>query len=106
MGASVLVLLAAPVPALNLAAPQLRWVRGARPAMCAPTPDECAVSLPAPSWVPPKRKEIVARLEEEEFDVVVVGGGAVGSGVAMDAASRGLKVGLIEKNDFASGTSC
>ncbi len=39
------------------------------------------------------------------FDLLVIGGGATGCGVALDAASRGLKVALIEKNDFAEGTS-
>jgi glycerol-3-phosphate dehydrogenase len=41
----------------------------------------------------------------EELDVLVVGGGIVGAGVALDAVSRGLSVGLVEANDFASGTS-
>jgi len=39
------------------------------------------------------------------FDLVIIGGGATGCGVALDAASRGLKVALVEKNDFAEGTS-
>ncbi len=42
---------------------------------------------------------------EKEYDVVVVGGGATGSGIALDATLRGLKVLLIEKNDFSEGTS-
>lgn len=67
--------------------------------------DECPVSLPIPSWYAPSREETVSRLKEEEFDMLVVGGGAVGVGVAMDAATRGLRVALVEKNDFASGTS-
>ncbi|KAF7762401.1 hypothetical protein Agabi119p4_8994 [Agaricus bisporus var. burnettii] len=41
----------------------------------------------------------------EEFDLLVVGGGATGAGVAVDAASRGLKVALVERDDFGSGTS-
>ncbi|ACB94031.1 glycerol-3-phosphate dehydrogenase/oxidase [Beijerinckia indica] len=41
----------------------------------------------------------------ETFDLLVVGGGATGCGVALDAASRGLKVALVERNDFAEGTS-
>lgn len=41
----------------------------------------------------------------EKFDLVVIGGGITGAGIALDAASRGLKICLIEKNDFASGTS-
>ncbi len=52
-----------------------------------------------------KRKETVAKLEEDNFDLVVIGGGITGGGIALDAASRGLKVALVEKNDFASGTS-
>lgn len=44
-------------------------------------------------------------LETEEFDLVIIGGGINGAGIARDAASRGMKVGLIEANDFASGTS-
>src|SRR4051794_27575938 len=45
------------------------------------------------------------RLADEQFDVLVVGGGITGAGVALDAASRGLRTGLIERDDFASGTS-
>ncbi|MDQ3979706.1 MAG: FAD-dependent oxidoreductase [Actinomycetota bacterium] len=41
----------------------------------------------------------------EAFDVVVVGGGITGAGVALDAASRGLRTALVEKGDFGSGTS-
>jgi len=41
----------------------------------------------------------------ENFDIIIIGGGATGSGIALDAASRGLKTLLLEKNDFASGTS-
>ena len=44
-------------------------------------------------------------MAEAEMDVLVVGGGATGAGVALDAASRGLKVALLEREDFASGTS-
>src|SRR5881628_4134619 len=45
------------------------------------------------------------RLADEQFDVLVVGGGITGAGVALDAASRGLRTALIERDDFASGTS-
>lgn len=38
-----------------------------------------------------------------EFDLLIVGGGATGAGIAVDAASRGLRVGLVERNDFSSG---
>ncbi|ERM95211.1 hypothetical protein AMTR_s00009p00266730 [Amborella trichopoda] len=54
----------------------------------------------------PCRKEQVASLSDGVvFDVLVVGGGATGSGVALDAATRGLRVGLVEREDFSSGTS-
>ncbi|KDE04235.1 glycerol-3-phosphate dehydrogenase [Microbotryum lychnidis-dioicae p1A1 Lamole] len=43
--------------------------------------------------------------EDGEFDLLVVGGGATGAGVALDAASRGLRVALVERDDFSSGTS-
>src|SRR5438067_9785711 len=47
----------------------------------------------------------VERLAREQFDVVVIGGGITGAGVALDAAARGYRVALVEKGDFASGTS-
>src|SRR3984885_860103 len=52
-----------------------------------------------------RRDDALRRLADEEFDVLVVGGGVTGAGVALDAASRGLKTALVEKEDFASGTS-
>ncbi|GGG93236.1 aerobic glycerol-3-phosphate dehydrogenase [Polaribacter pacificus] len=51
------------------------------------------------------RPQILKKLQNTHFDLLVVGGGITGAGIALDAASRGLKVALIEKNDFASGTS-
>lgn len=51
------------------------------------------------------RPSILNRLGTEEFDVLVIGGGITGAGIALDAASRGLKTALVEKNDFAYGTS-
>ena len=42
---------------------------------------------------------------DEEYDLLVIGGGATGSGIALDAATRGLKVAMVERDDFASGTS-
>jgi len=45
------------------------------------------------------------RLREERFDVLVIGGGATGAGIALDGQLRGLKVALVEKQDFSSGTS-
>ena len=52
-----------------------------------------------------RRQDSLRRLADERFDVLVVGGGVTGAGVALDAASRGLKTALVEKHDFASGTS-
>ncbi len=51
------------------------------------------------------RAVALERLAAEEFDVLVIGGGITGAGVALDAASRGLRTALVEKDDFASGTS-
>src|SRR5216110_3004317 len=51
------------------------------------------------------RTAYVERLDQEQFDVLVIGGGITGAGVALDAAARGYRVGLVEKADFASGTS-
>ena len=65
--------------------------------------------------VPPSRSQMLDALKAssqssgdehpEEFDLLIVGGGATGAGVAVDAASRGLKVALVERDDFSSGTS-
>lgn len=51
------------------------------------------------------RRAALARLADETFDVVIVGGGIVGAGALLDAASRGMKAALIERDDIASGTS-
>ncbi len=58
---------------------------------------------PAPS--PASRTERLAALGDRTFDVLVVGGGITGAGVALDAAARGLSVALVERSDFAEGTS-
>ncbi len=47
----------------------------------------------------------IARASKDKFDLIVIGGGVTGAGIALDASSRGMNVCLIEKNDFASGTS-
>ncbi|CDO52491.1 hypothetical protein DV451_003733 [Geotrichum candidum] len=69
---------------------------------------------PAPkiAAAPPARKDLITRLSksnpanpDEIYDILVVGGGATGAGVALDAASRGLKVALLERDDFSCGTS-
>src|SRR5512138_616004 len=51
------------------------------------------------------RRERIARLAEDSFDVLVIGGGINGAGIARDAAMRGLRTALVERDDFASGTS-
>jgi glycerol-3-phosphate dehydrogenase len=51
------------------------------------------------------RADALAALDRDAFDIVVVGGGITGAGVAFDAATRGYSVALVEKADFASGTS-
>lgn len=53
-----------------------------------------------------KRSHIIESFKQQDvFDLLIIGGGATGCGIAVDAASRGLKVAMIEKNDIAEGTS-
>ncbi|MDI9926838.1 MULTISPECIES: glycerol-3-phosphate dehydrogenase/oxidase [unclassified Rhodococcus (in: high G+C Gram-positive bacteria)] len=54
---------------------------------------------------PQARADALARMEAEELDILVIGGGVVGAGTALDAVTRGLKVGLLEARDYAAGTS-
>lgn len=54
---------------------------------------------------PPRRAERLTALGERRFDLLVIGGGITGAGVARDAARRGLDVALVEAEDFAAGTS-
>ncbi|KAJ2766644.1 mitochondrial glycerol-3-phosphate dehydrogenase, partial [Coemansia nantahalensis] len=69
-------------------------------------------------WTPPRREEMLNELKglnrdgsdtktalEREFDLLVIGGGATGAGCTLDAATRGLSVAMVERDDFASGTS-
>ena len=51
------------------------------------------------------RQEVLDSIDGHTFDLTIVGGGVTGAGIALDAASRGLNVLLLEKGDFASGTS-
>jgi glycerol-3-phosphate dehydrogenase len=51
------------------------------------------------------RPELIHQLKNKSFDLLVIGGGITGAGIALDAASRGFSVALIEKKDFAFGTS-
>src|SRR3954466_4748685 len=59
--------------------------------------------MTGPAWF--DRADGLRRLGDDPFDVLVVGGGITGAGAALDAASRGLRTALIERDDFASGTS-
>jgi glycerol-3-phosphate dehydrogenase len=52
-----------------------------------------------------RRTEITEQLSTREFDLLIIGGGITGAGIALDAASRGLKTALVEMQDFAAGTS-
>ena len=52
-----------------------------------------------------QRSNILENLSTEHVDVLVIGGGITGAGVALDAQTRGMKTGLIEMQDFAAGTS-
>src|SRR5688572_3025784 len=56
------------------------------------------------NWEMPMRRDLDL-LATQPFDVVVIGGGITGAGIARDAALRGLTVALVDKGDFASGTS-
>ena len=95
------------------------WYLNSGPSYPAPV---MATRRPPPPWTPPPRSEMLNRLkasgsitkltkgaqasEGEEFDLLIIGGGATGAGCAVDAASRGLKVALVERDDFSAGTPC
>jgi len=57
------------------------------------------------SWNYINRNNIIRRLQKKSYDILIIGGGITGAGVAREAAMRGLKVGLVEMQDFAAGTS-
>lgn len=56
-------------------------------------------------WGRAQRAQAIASLTDTDYDLIIIGGGVTGAGIALDAASRGLKPLLVEKSDFASGTS-
>ncbi|CAG8454782.1 17699_t:CDS:2 [Funneliformis caledonium] len=70
---------------------------------------EASSNKPHTLWTPPSRGDLLNMLkghkDEPPFDILIIGGGATGSGAALDAATRGLKVALVERDDFAAGTS-
>src|SRR5690625_2071940 len=51
------------------------------------------------------RKDQLKHMQEVDYDIVVIGGGITGAGIALDASKRGMKVALVEMQDFAEGTS-
>ena len=59
----------------------------------------------APTLTPTTREALLDELERETFDIVVVGAGITGAGIARDAGARGLRVAVIESDDVAAGTS-
>lgn len=65
--------------------------------------------LPRFPKIKPRDRQIsdlkASNTHENEYDILVIGGGATGAGVALDAATRGLKVAIVERDDFSSGTS-
>jgi glycerol-3-phosphate dehydrogenase len=61
--------------------------------------------LPTGGFSARTRAEALARFQADTFDIAIIGGGITGAGIARDAAQRGLAVALLEKGDFASGTS-
>jgi glycerol-3-phosphate dehydrogenase len=63
------------------------------------------MGAPSSRLGPAERAHALDRLDADHFDVVVIGAGITGAGAALDAASRGLKVALVEQRDIASGTS-
>jgi glycerol-3-phosphate dehydrogenase len=77
--------------------------RLARPSLWR-TPLRLALGMPS-TPIAFDRTAALGRLRRDDFDVLVIGGGITGSGVALDAAARGLRVALVEQSDLASGTS-
>lgn len=74
--------------------------------------DDSIDRRPSALWTPPSREHMLTKLgafdskdKEEIWDLLIVGGGATGAGVAVDAATRGYKTALVERDDFSSGTS-
>src|SRR3954454_15855705 len=52
-----------------------------------------------------RREDWLKGMSEGQYDLLIIGGGITGAGIALDATTRGMKVGLVEMQDFAAGTS-
>lgn len=61
--------------------------------------------LETPRFSAAHRSDFIHQMSSQTFDVLVIGGGITGAGIALDASARGLKVALVEKQDFGAGTS-
>eukprot|EP00924_Labyrinthula_sp_SR-Ha-C_P008939 maker-scaffold_2-snap-gene-7.18-mRNA-1 protein AED:0.04 eAED:0.05 QI:0/0/0.5/1/1/1/2/88/643 len=68
-------------------------------------PIKCRDGTKVFPWSAPTRTQNIEALKTRKFDLLVIGGGCVGNGVALDAVTRGLSVAVVEREDFASGTS-
>lgn len=66
---------------------------------------EAELKVPFADQLPSRQAQLATLKNTEEFDVLIVGGGATGAGCALDAVTRNLKTALVERNDFSSGTS-
>lgn len=66
---------------------------------------EAELNIPFAKELPSRQAQLSALRSTEEFDVLVIGGGATGAGCALDAVTRNLKTALVERSDFSSGTS-
>lgn len=64
-----------------------------------------SVANKAKNWLSSGAASSAEKAEEEPYDLLIIGGGATGTGIALDAVTRGLKVALVERDDFSSGTS-
>ncbi|XP_075264256.1 glycerol-3-phosphate dehydrogenase, mitochondrial-like isoform X2 [Convolutriloba macropyga] len=76
-----------------------------KPSLLAESTQKHNYKLPALRNELPTRAEMIQNLKTKDFDVLIIGGGASGAGVALDSATRGLETALIELDDYASGTS-
>ena len=63
------------------------------------------LAMPKPFVIPSRDEQLKSLKAGKEYDVLIIGGGATGCGIAVDAVTRGLSTAMVERDDFASGTS-